>query len=184
MARRPSSQCHAPLHSATPLFTVPRPSSQYHAPLHSATPLFTVPELGPSAPRPPAPPQGAPGGSGRFGTPKGKGRATGRRATNSAARASRLQRLSPPIPPPFTTEVTAFFTADSSVPSILIPPPFGRTGRRAAERGAEFRGRGGDGARRTQILRRVCQPQRAGRAVARCAYGARPLQRTRTRTRV
>ena len=65
-----------------------------------------------------------------------------------------------------TTDVTAFFTADSSstLPP-LIPPRLSRPGRRAAERGAEFRGRGGDGARLTQILRGVCQPQRTGRAV-------------------
>ena len=39
----------------------------------------------------PAPPQGAPGGSGQLGTPRGRGRPTGRPATASAARASRLQ---------------------------------------------------------------------------------------------
>ena len=38
----------------------------------------------------PAPPQGAPGGSGRLGTPRGRGQATGRPATASGARASRL----------------------------------------------------------------------------------------------
>ena len=39
----------------------------------------------------PAPPQGAPGGSGQLGTPRGRGRPTGRPATASGARASRLQ---------------------------------------------------------------------------------------------
>ena len=37
------------------------------------------------------PPRGAPGGSGRLGTPRGRDRATGRPATASGARASRLQ---------------------------------------------------------------------------------------------
>ena len=39
----------------------------------------------------PAPPQGAPGGSGRLETPRARGRATGRPATALGARASRLQ---------------------------------------------------------------------------------------------
>ena len=39
----------------------------------------------------PAPPQGVPGGSGRWGTPRGRGRPTGRPDTASGARASRLQ---------------------------------------------------------------------------------------------
>ena len=39
-----------------------------------------------------APPQGAPGGSGRLGTPRVRGRATGRPVTASGARASPRQR--------------------------------------------------------------------------------------------
>ena len=40
---------------------------------------------------PPVPPQGAPGGFGQLGTPRARGRAIGRPATASAARASHLQ---------------------------------------------------------------------------------------------
>eukprot|EP00964_Phaeocystis_antarctica_P132696 scaffold96820_cov28-Phaeocystis_antarctica.AAC.2 len=39
----------------------------------------------------PAPPQGAPGGSGRLETPRARGRATRRPATALGARATRLQ---------------------------------------------------------------------------------------------
>ena len=48
--------------------------------------------LGSAPAQPAVPPQGAPGGSGQLGTPRGGGPATGRPATASGARASRLQR--------------------------------------------------------------------------------------------
>ena len=53
---------------------------------------WAVPQLAlwqcPSSP--PVPPQGAPGGSGRLGTPRAEAQATGRPATASGARASRM----------------------------------------------------------------------------------------------
>ena len=47
----------------------------------------------------PAPPQGAPGGSGRLGIPTGRGRVTGRPASASGARASCLHKVADPTPP-------------------------------------------------------------------------------------
>eukprot|EP00964_Phaeocystis_antarctica_P154918 scaffold123835_cov57-Phaeocystis_antarctica.AAC.5 len=71
--------------------------------LRSKCPLGSAPAPVPPRQCPssaPVPPQGAPGGSGRFGTPRARGRPSGRPATASGARASRLQ--SRPFPPPLT----------------------------------------------------------------------------------
>ena len=60
------------------------------------TPPSPFPAQGPSSAV--APPQGVPSGSGRLGTPRGRGRSTGRPATASGVQASRLAKWPTPLP--------------------------------------------------------------------------------------